>query len=126
MRFAVLHHTGWPGHDDHYDILLQNAVGASEDDRVLLAFATRENRFPAAGALLLRRDNHRRLYLEHEGDVGGGRGNVARADEGALESIAQDGKSVAFTLCGKKLIGSFRIVPLEDGSYSLQAVCPAD
>ena len=70
MRFVVLHHTDWPGHADHFDLLLQPEHGKSDDDAVLKAFATTNDEFPAQETAMLKRlPDHRRAYLVYQGPV---------------------------------------------------------
>lgn len=47
---------------------------------------------------------HRRLYLDYEGPVSGGRGSVKRWDAGTF-SWALEGKTVAVVLKGQRLYG---------------------
>jgi hypothetical protein len=126
MRFAVLHHTRWPGHADHYDLLLQVAKGRSDDDRVLRALATPGDRFPLAGSragrgsdagprpqTLRALPDHRRAYLTYQGPVSGGRGRVRRVDAGRLEWLGRgrQGRCLRFRLAGRRLRGTFRLSP---------------
>ena len=84
----MLHHTGWAGHGDHFDLVLQFAAGIDDNDLVLKTFATLDNIFPNGEGkdrtLLVHRPDHRRLYLDYEGPVLGGRGEVNRIDSGGL------------------------------------------
>jgi len=152
MRFAVLHHTGWPGRPDHYDLLLQVADGAGDDDRVLKAFATTTNEFPFApspsplpqGDVGVARPSwpcdtgwkpvplrllpdHRRIYLKFEGPVAGNRGQVRRVDEGefALMSPLEPGWSeIHMQLAGTRLNGYFVLRYLGGGLYSFARRVP--
>jgi len=141
MRFVVLHHTAWPGRGDHYDLMLQMEAGA-DGDPVLKTFATLTNEFPdgkshsdtrARGAasgdpsaqtnLLRLIDDHRQAYLSHEGPLSGGRGAVARVEEGALEFLAPPDpvlQEYRFRLGGKKLKGTFRLRHMGNGIYSFE------
>lgn len=119
MRFAVLHHTGWPGHTDHYDLLLQQAEGRDDNDRVLKAYTTLEDIFPAAGSLLRANEDHRRLYLDYEGPVSSGRGNVRRIDSGPIQwdSTAEQ---LRFTIGGTKLSGTYLLKSKQSSLYVLE------
>jgi hypothetical protein len=149
MRYVVLHHTAWPGRPDHYDLLLQAAPGLDDDARILKAFATLGDRFPTAakpGAsaspasqavgerpqvpsargpadqpvnLLRRQRDHRRRYLRYEGPVSGGRGRVARVDEGSARFIGAPDE-LTFRLAGARLRGMFRLRELAGGLYALE------
>lgn len=123
MRFVVLHHTGWPGHADHYDLLLQRAAGRGDDDRVLTAFGSLANEFPWELCLLRRRADHAKAYLTFEGPVSGGRGRVQRVDEGectATAPPAPDMAEVNVQLSGLKLNGLFRLRHVGEGVYSFE------
>jgi hypothetical protein len=87
MNFVVLHHTGWPGHADHYDLMLQIDPGKNDDDLVLRTFSTLSDAFPAPPAVLKENIRHRRAYLKYEGPVSENRGTVTRADEGEVRVI---------------------------------------
>ncbi len=69
-RYAVLHHTGVPV--PHYDVLVEPRPGAD------LA-AWRSPAWPVRGPTPVERiADHRRAYLDYEGDVGRRRGRVER------------------------------------------------
>jgi len=128
VRFVVLHHTGWPGKADHYDLLLQLAEGGSDDDPVLKAFATATDEFPsgagppAANPLRLLPD-HRRLYLKFEGPLAHNRGRVQRVDEGELALLRplQPGlPETCMRLSGRKLNGTFLLRCEGDEAYTME------
>ena len=54
--------------------------------------------------------DHRRLYLEFEGQISGGRGVVRRLDRGAAHVTGCVGDELAVDLCGEHLRGSYEIV----------------
>lgn len=77
----------------HYDWLLEPASAAAApggpDARVLLAFRVAKRldvdpprEFPAE-----RLPDHRRLYLDYEGEIAGGRGRVTRVAAGTCRTI---------------------------------------
>lgn len=82
LRYAILHHTGWRGHDDHYDLLLQTEAGGSDNDRVLATYSTLNDEFPADGVLFKKNKPHRRIFLNYEGPLTEKRGRVRRVAEG--------------------------------------------
>jgi hypothetical protein len=111
MRFVVLHHTGWAGRPDHYDLLLEVSSSGGEDARALAAFATAGDRFPTGQDCRMRRlENHRRFYLSYEGAVSGGRGQVVRADAGELAELRRSGGVWTMRLEGRRLRGCYRLV----------------
>lgn len=109
MRFVLLHHTGWPGHSDHYDLMLQFAAGSSDDDAVLKTFASVEDREPDGTPQRFQLINdHRRAYLAFEGALSGQRGSVKRIDEGELLDAPDFSLTeIRFRLEGRRLKGSF-------------------
>lgn len=123
MRFAVLHHTGWPGRPDHYDLLLQYADGDDDNSAVLKTFATLRDEFPATHVQLKKIADHRRAYLELQGELSGGRGHVTRVDGGDLRFISIPGdtwQDVRFELHGEKLRGNFRLHCAHGTNYILE------
>jgi len=115
MRFVVLHHTDWPGKPDHYDLLIQTKRGHG-DDRFLRAFATVTDDFPSPAdtesdrCILQAQADHRIVYLSYQGPVGGGRGQVSKADEGECDHIELPSNSaLKCRLQGVHLRGTFSI-----------------
>ncbi len=127
MRYVVLHHTGWPGHADHYDLMLQMRDGRSDEDAVLKTFATADDVFPWPGgkATLQLISDHRRAYLDLEGPLSGQRGVVRRADAGELLLLdkipALDG-DIRVGLYGRRLQGQFRLRKLHDAAYAFETL----
>ena len=78
-RFVILEHD-WPTR--HWDFFLESGP-------VLRAWRLLAE--PAPGRVVPSEPNaeHRRLYLDYEGPVSGGRGNVVRWDAGTFEWIAE-------------------------------------
>ncbi len=114
MRFVLLHHTGWSGHADHYDLMLQKQPGDSDDSEVLTTYSTRTDIRPIGdGDILFLNHAHRRIYLTYEGPLKGARGVVARVDEGDMEWLSADGTQ--FSLRGEILLGEFRLEKCDGG-----------
>ena len=85
-RYVVLHHTGHG--EPHYDVMIEPHPGAGR----LLTW--RSPVWPlVAGATLMPLGPHRRAYLEREGPVSGGRGEVRRVAEGTC-SVSRSRKGV--------------------------------
>jgi hypothetical protein len=73
-RFVVLHHTGVA--EPHFDLMIESAPGAD-------LMTWRCGSWPIeAEAPAKRLKDHRRAYLDYEGVVSGGRGEVQRVAEG--------------------------------------------
>ena len=102
-RYVVLaHHTA----PFHYDLMIEHGD-------VLATWSFDEPPGVDGQACRLIKD-HRKAYLDYEGEVSGGRGRVERWDAGTYEgAIGEDDVQVAFE--GGKLNGRWRLVRVEDG-----------
>ena len=112
MRFVLLHHIDWPGHADHYDLMLQTARGDDDESTVLETYSSEEDELPdGIKQIAMRRVKpHRRMYLDYQGPVSGGRGLVRRIDVGELRNYGVDGeKNVSFEMFGRLFKGKYLI-----------------
>jgi len=77
LRYAILRHDGIA--DPHFDLMFETYPGS--------ALATwRSPVWPIESPVeLTRLKDHRREYLQFEGEISGNRGNVSRVDDGACE-----------------------------------------
>lgn len=76
LRYVVLHHTGHG--EAHFDLMLE-----TEPERALWTFRAPD--WPIRSRVeLAPLPDHRRAYLEYEGPVSGGRGQVRRVEAGRL------------------------------------------
>ena len=112
--FAILVHTGLGA--GHYDFLLEHSGGAlaqtwqfSDAPSLLL---------PPPGGLgaaekleIIGRkiQGHRLMYLDYEGPVSNGRGQVQRLDGGTYEIISQADGLLVFALAGRTMKGIFAL-----------------
>ena len=107
-RFVVLHHqcpTGYP-RPDHWDFMLE-AAG------VLRTWALRERPDAASADSPIAAEalaDHRLAYLEMEGPVSGGRGSVARWDQGEYRAEEWKPDKVVVRLSGARLAGVATLV----------------
>ncbi|HEY2586483.1 MAG TPA: hypothetical protein VGI81_12030 [Tepidisphaeraceae bacterium] len=77
LRYAVLHHSNVS--EPHYDLMFETLPGS------MLA-TWRSATWPIEAITPLKRlRDHRRLYLDYEGDLSDGRGTVSRIADGACE-----------------------------------------
>jgi hypothetical protein len=53
---------------------------------------------------------HRRAYLDYEGELSGGRGSVKRIDRGPVLRLSEGGDRIVSELLGERLRGVFEIV----------------
>jgi len=106
-RFVVLEHD----HPFlHWDFML-------EAGDVLLTWRLSSPPAPQRTVSAERIGDHRRAYLDYEGPVSGGRGNVTRWDGGSFEWLedAEDRKVVR--LRGGRLDGTFRLERTPAGEW---------
>jgi len=142
MRYVIHHHTAWPNRPDHYDLMLELEAGADPEDLALKTFASLRDLFPSgvshsdtrsrAGQtggpteevnLLRLINDHRRAYLDYQGPVSRGRGQVQRADAGTFELLRplDPGLQEIYLRCaGGKLSGDFRLRHMGQGVYSFE------
>lgn len=101
-----------PPADRHWDLLVDTA-GSERVPTWRLAL----NPLAAAGPIPAERlPDHRRLYLEYEGPLSGGRGRVQRVDHGAARVARLDGDELTAELDGTHLRGRFEIVHRAPGA----------
>src|SRR5438552_2349156 len=94
-RFVILEHD----HPSlHWDLMLE--------ERDMLR-SWRLSRAPAPGMPFTAElaPDHRRMYLDYEGPVSGGRGRVARWDHGDYETLICSENAVHLRLEGKRICG---------------------
>jgi hypothetical protein len=90
LRYVVLHHTGIA--EPHFDLLFELETG-------LMLAAVRCREWPLSdGARAERIADHRRVYLEYEGEISGGRGSVRRIASGTCEVKIEGEQSILLTL----------------------------
>jgi hypothetical protein len=94
-RFVLLEHQ-WNG--VHWDLML-------EDGDVLQTWALDANVVRGVDVPARSLSAHRRVYLEYEGEVSGGRGSVRRIDEGTYAIIEWTNASVRVVFFGAQLVG---------------------
>ena len=92
LRYVVLRHEGGVG-PAHFDVMIEREPGGK-------LRTWRAGSWPIGnGDNLEVIGDHRREYLEFEGEISGGRGFVKRVAEGVCE-VAEDGAGVVVTLRG--------------------------
>ena len=62
---------------------------------------------------------HRRAYLDYEGQVSGGRGTVKRWDAGTYDAIRIDDTRIEMSLHGQRFTGRAVLRRLDDGAWEL-------
>ena len=101
-RFVILHHTGHG--DEHWDLMLERGNS-------LVTWQLLSNPLEGCESHVVARQigDHRMVYLEFEGPVSGGRGQVSRLDQGTLSWVAQCDAFLRFRLDGIHLRGEFQL-----------------
>jgi len=104
MRFVVLEHDGPRGL--HWDLMLESGA-------TLRTWALRE--LPQAGRPIVAEalGDHRIEYLEYEGSISGGRGEVRRWDQGTYELLEESENGLELRLLGERITGPARLVRRE-------------
>jgi hypothetical protein len=98
-RFVLLEHD----HPSlHWDLML-------EAGEVLWAWRLPAPPAPGAELVAERTFDHRRLYLDYEGPVSGGRGAVARWDHGTFEWVEKGEGALTVNLSGARVRGVLRL-----------------
>lgn len=106
-RFVILHHTT-PG-GEHWDLMLEHG------DVLLTWQLLKEPTGPESLPIPAKRiGDHRKLYLDYEGPLSGGRGEVSRVESGTVEFTESDDEYFQFQLRGSRLVGDFQLVFLRN------------
>ena len=118
--FAILIHTGQGA--GHYDFLLEQTQQASAstwqftDNPLELMLPGDVNQTKIVGRKI---QDHRLMYLDYEGPLSNGRGQVRRLDGGTYEIISQADTKMIFCLSGGAMQGLFTL-ELTDGHWVLR------
>jgi hypothetical protein len=90
VRFVILFHQFPPGHqrDDHWDLML-------EEESMLASWSLMEMPEPGKSISAVRLVDHRKAYLDYEGQVSGNRGSVTRVISGEYSWKPGSGQSKA-------------------------------
>jgi hypothetical protein len=99
-RFAVLAHDH---PTPHFDLFL-------EAGDVLRSWRLAAPPAPGVPFAAEATPDHRKLYLDYEGPVSGGRGHVVRWDAGTFDWLEDGGDAVRVRLCGGRLDGVLELV----------------
>ena len=65
--------------------------------------------------------DHRRAYLDYEGELSGGRGRVRRVEQGGATLERLSGAELVASLAGTRLCGRFEITATPDGELVFRA-----
>lgn len=110
--FVLLEHTA--GDDTHWDFLVETA-----ESEKLTSWRLLGNPLTATGPVLAQPiADHRRLYLDFEGELSGGRGRVRRLDRGEAEVVAEAQDIRILRLNGVRLFGLYKIAAGPETTFS--------
>jgi hypothetical protein len=116
-RFVVLYHETPPndGRPPHFDLMIE--VGAA-----LRTYALPH--WPAAGETVECEAlaDHRLAYLDYEGPISGGRGQVTRQEAGDYEMESETSQSLVVRLRGQRLTGTLTLARIPTEACRWQAV----
>ena len=117
-RFVILHHVVAGG--EHWDLMLEHGG-------VLLTWQLAREPIDAASLPIpaKRIADHRSAYLEYEGSISGGRGQVVRVDHGMVNFERLTERCCSIELLDARLNGRFRLVQ-EGGEWSLRTAGEPD
>lgn len=90
LRYAILHHTGID--EPHYDLLFETAAGSQ------LATWRSESWPIEQYGRVIRLKDHRRIFLDYEGEITSGRGMVIRLAGGDCEAHIESIRKQSFDL----------------------------
>lgn len=104
LRYVILFHETPPDYarGAHYDVMLESAG-------ILRTWAIPQP--PADGCEITAEllPEHRLFYLEHEGEVFGGRGSVSRWDAGTYQLHAETDLALQVEVTGERLRGNLTL-----------------
>ena len=105
-RYVVQEHFTDP---HHFDVMLERGPALATWSAPQPPEAAPE------GQEATRIGEHRMIYLEYEGEIGGGRGRVRIHDRGTYDEDAWNDAEVRVTFSGARLSGRWRILALGKG-----------
>lgn len=109
----------------HYDWLLGDPA---DPDGPLWTARTRlpSEQWPSVGEWMLEPiAPHRRHYLTHQGDIGGGRGTVARIDQGTHRPEHWSPDRILTTLAMRRVRGTVELVRVDERCWRARMVPPS-
>ena len=117
-RFVLLRHTGHGA--THFDFMIEDG-----DKLATWQFDQSPTPLKPGSALPCRRlADHRAAYLDYEGPVSGGRGNVCREDAGTCQVMAATADHWAVALHGTQLRDGFTLTQHAAGTWHLTRALP--
>ena len=100
LRFTILEHIH-PA-ETHWDLLLQRP---GTETLATWSISVPPEDFLKFSGKAMRIQDHRKIYLDYEGEISGGRGEVRRWDTGTYTLLADGEKTWEILLCGERIAG---------------------
>jgi hypothetical protein len=119
QRFAILIHRGHG--PDHFDLLLEQA-DALATWRFLQKDADPRLAGDEAGLPCRRIADHRKAYLDYEGPVSRGRGEVRRVEAGTWTLSCRETRWLRFELSGQTMRGVYELRGDDEDAWTLRRV----
>jgi len=109
-RYVILHHTGHPAKQDHFDLML-------EHQGALRTWVVEDAELSKGRAV--QSFDHRLAYVTHEGSVSGGRGEVRRVAGGAFEVVTWEARRIQIRMGDRMLTLATDQAPGEGAAWTL-------
>jgi len=117
--FVILFHTGHGG--DHLDLLLDLQDGPLATWQLMASPIDIGKATSIAAAKL---PDHRRKYLEYEGTISGGRGEVKRVDAGSVDVLEITADRLLLQFAGTLLTGRWLLQRRQDNDWAFSLYEP--
>lgn len=114
-RFVILKHDVPSDSDrsNHFDLML-------ECEGVLLTWALEQVPQDGHSQFARRLPDHRLKYLDHEGEIAGGRGFVWQVDVGSCSMQRNDADQVVATITGDTYQGQIELAQISEERWKLK------
>jgi hypothetical protein len=114
LAFVIHEHSGFG--PTHYDLMLDDGPALATWQIAVCPIQIGQGRSISATKL----PDHRRHYLEYQGSISGGRGEVTRVDEGTYECLAREDGLWRIRLCGSVLRTDFELTRERDNIWQIR------
>lgn len=115
QHFVILHHTGYGA--AHWDLMLEE-----ESSLATWKLYRDPAQLGTAPAALFRIADHRKAYLEYEGPISGGRGQVHRVCSGTYSVVDKNSQSWTAELHSADLPGPYALESRADLGWRLRLI----
>lgn len=116
-RFVILHHRTADG--EHWDFMIEQA-----DALATWRLAANPVDRPGDSIPATRLADHRKVYLDYEGPLTAGRGEVARVESGLCDIHRLEVNGCTVRLHGLKCSGEYTLQRMDEERWTMQPSCP--